>query len=208
MYSPSAFSVTDASVILDFIRKNGFGIVISRDENGLHDTHTPLMISGDLKCVSGHIARANPQWRTWEKQPDVKVIFHGPHAYISPGYYRSEFNVPTWNYSAVSIDGKLRIIKDRERQVELIRELTSQYEGESGWRLDTNDDRYMKLFDAVVCFSIEVERIEAKFKLNQNKSEEDQLSVIAHLQASQSGPDRETAELMLRTRDFAGGKSG
>ena len=200
MYSPNAFIVTDPSIIRDFICQNGFGILISYDGENFVDTHTPLMISSDLKYITGHIARANPQWQAWEKNINVKVIFHGPHAYISPRYYQSDFNVPTWNYSAVSIDGRISVIDDPDECVHIIRDLISQYEGNSGWKLNVNDSRYMKLFEAIVCFSIQIENVEAKFKLNQNKSAADQNNVIACLLQSGASLDRETAELMKLNR--------
>jgi len=196
MYSPATFSITDPSIIRTFVRENGFGIVVSRDGGQIHDTHTPLQISDDLTVITGHIARANRQWKAWAAQPAVKVIFHGPHAYVSPRYYRSEFNVPTWNYSAVSVDGTIEIIEDRDTALRIIQNLVSQYEGPTGWRLDPDDERYRKLLEAVVCFSIRVEGIEAKFKLNQNKSPEDRQSVISHLLESPHAMDHQTAELM------------
>lgn len=196
MYSPSAFSITDPAAIRAFLRQNSFGILLSRAGEDLHDTHIPFLISEDLITVSGHIARANPQWRSWLESPSVKVIFHGPHAYISPRFYQSEFNVPTWNYSAVSLDGRIKIIEDRTAALQIIQDLISQYEGPSGWQLNLEDERYLKLLDAVVCFSIEVDHLEAKFKLNQNKSEEDRQSVISHLLESPYPLDHQTAELM------------
>ena len=198
MYSPSAFSITDPSVIRAFLQQNSFGILVSRDGEHLHDTHTPLLISEDLRLISGHISRANRQWQSWADYPSVKIIFHGPHSYISPRFYKSEFNVPTWNYSAISIDGKIKIIEDRQSSIQILQDLISKHEGPSGWKLNLEDERYIKLFDAVVCFSIEVDKIDAKFKLNQNKSDEDKQSVISHLLESSYSIDHQIAELMKK----------
>jgi transcriptional regulator len=201
MYSPSAFSITDPSVIRTFVEQNSFGVLVSFDGEHLHDTHTPLLISEDLTLITGHIARANRQWQTWADHPAVKVVFHGPHSYISPRFYKSEFNVPTWNYSAISVDGKITIIEDRQASIQIVQDLISKHEGPSGWKLNLADERYLKLFDAVVCFSIEIEEIDAKFKLNQNKSEEDQQSVVAHLLESANLIDHQTAELMTSVKE-------
>lgn len=178
------------------MRQNSFGVLVSDDGEQLHDTHTPLLMSDDLTRLTGHIARANRQWQAWVDRPSVKVIFHGPHSYISPRFYKSDFNVPTWNYSAVSIDGKIKIIEDRQSSIQIVQDLISKYEGSSGWKLNLADERYLKLFDAVICFSIEIEKMDAKFKLNQNKSEEDKQSVISHLLGSSHFMDHQTAELM------------
>lgn len=199
MYTPPAFSVSDHEAALRFLRENSFGILISRDGETLHDTHTPFLVADDLRSLRGHIARANPQWKSWASNPRVKVIFHGPHAYISPSYYKSEYNVPTWNYTAISVDGRIRIIEDQAATLELIRKLVIQYESENGWQLDSTDERNLKLLHAVVAFEIEVEHVETKFKLNQNKSPEDREDVIASLLASNDPADRATAEMMRRT---------
>ncbi len=199
MYTPPAFSVSDREAVLRFLRENSFGILISRDGETLHDTHTPFLVADDLRTLRGHIARANPQWKTWAANPRVKVIFHGPHAYISPRFYKSEFNVPTWNYTAISIDGRIRIIEDHAATLELIQNLVAQYEGAHGWQLDPNDERNLKLLHAVVAFEIEVDHIETKFKLNQNKSPEDRESVTASLLASEDPAGRATAEMMRKT---------
>ena len=198
MYTPPAFSVSDHEAALRFLRGNSFGILISRDGETFHDTHTPFLIADDLRSLRGHIARANPQWKSWAADPRVKVIFHGPQAYISPRYYKSEFNVPTWNYTAISIDGRIRIIDDNTATLELIQSLVSQYEGKDGWQLDPGDERNLKLLHAVVSFEIEVDHIETKFKLNQNKSPEDREGVIASLRASEDPADRATAEMMRK----------
>lgn len=198
MYTPPAFSVSDHEAALRFLRENSFGILISRDGETLHDTHTPFLVADDLRTLRGHIARANPQWKSSAANPRVKVIFHGPHAYISPSYYKSEYNVPTWNYTAISIDGCIRIIEDHAATLELIRKLVSQYEGEKGWQLDSKDERNLKLLHGVVAFEIEVEHVETKFKLNQNKSPEDREGVIGSLLASNDPADRATAEMMRR----------
>jgi transcriptional regulator len=196
MYTPSKFSVSNDQMIRSFIEQNSFAIVISHDGTQFHDTHTPLLISNDLKMLSGHIARANPQWKKWKEQSEVKVIFHGPHAYVSPRYYKTSFNVPTWNYSAVSIDGKIQLIEAPDKTLALIKRLVTQYEGIDGWKLDSSDEKYTKLFDAIICFEIQIEKIETKFKLSQNKTIEDQLGVIQNLEKSSFSSERDIAALM------------
>ncbi|MEO6848255.1 MAG: FMN-binding negative transcriptional regulator [Chthoniobacterales bacterium] len=196
MYNPAVFSVSDAKRIKAFIGENSFGIIFSQNGGVLHDTHTPFFLSDDLKTVSGHIARANPQWQSWRTNPEVKIVFHGPHAYISPRFYVSEFNVPTWNYTAISISGVVQVIEEPEVSKAVIQTLVERHEGKDGWKLDTEDTRYMKLLEAVVCFNVSITNIEAKFKLNQNKKKEDQESVISHLLASKSSASHDVAKLM------------
>jgi transcriptional regulator len=199
MYTPQKFAVQEQGIIRKFIQQFSFGMIISHDGKEFHDTHTPLFISDDLKILSGHIARANPQWLKWKESPTVKVIFHGPHSYISPRYYKSDFNVPTWNYTAISIDGEVEMIAGKEKVLGFLETLVSQYESLGGWSFDSSDERYLKLLDAIVCFEITISKIETKFKMNQNKSIEDQQSVIAHLEKSSFSADRETALFMKQT---------
>jgi len=128
----------------------------------------------------------------------VRAVFHGPHCYISPRFYKSTFNVPTWNYTAVSVIGKISTVDSLPEQKEIIRHLIVTYEAgaEQPWRLDEADEKMMKLFEAIVCFRIEIENIEAKFKLNQNKSPEDQKSVIERLRIRGLPGDAAIADLM------------
>jgi transcriptional regulator len=98
MYTPPKFKVDDPAVIRNFIEKNSFGVLLSIEGGQIHDTHTPFILSENNQLL-GHIARANPQWKASSEASRVKVIFTGPHAYISPKYYVSEFAVPTWNYT-------------------------------------------------------------------------------------------------------------
>lgn len=199
MYSPNDFKIEDPEVIRSFMRTNSFGMLFSRDTEGtFHDTHVPMLVSDDLTFVTGHIARANPQWKSWEADSDVKLVFRGPHAYVSPSYYESDFNVPTWNYSVVSVSGTVQVITDRREQAAVMRELVGFYEDAqpSPWRLDESDERFMKLFDALIFFSVGVTGIAATFKLNQNKSAEDRAKVIQCLSQSGSRSDATLAKLM------------
>ncbi len=200
MYSPSAFTIAEAGVIRSFVQRHSFGLLLSLNGEEIKDTHTPMFLSEDGKYLFGHIARANDQWKSWAISPGIRAIFHGPHCYISPRFYQGTFNVPTWNYTAVSIVGKISLVDSLPEQKEIIRHLIASYEAgaEQPWQLDESDEKMMKLFEAIVCFRIEIETIEAKFKLNQNKSPEDQASVIAHLRARGTQDDLAVAALMAK----------
>jgi len=183
MYVPEKFKIDDPKVIHTFIEENSFGLLLTTHENEIHDTHTPFVYCEKNNRLLGHIARANPQWEKWGRSSRGKVVFSGPHAYISPSYYASEFNVPTWNYNAVSVSGDIAIISDQGEVLDFLDVLVKKNEPEnSGWTLNRDDERYMKLLSGIVVFSVSMNKIEASFKLNQNKSQEDQHSVIQALQ--------------------------
>lgn len=203
MYTPPKFKVEDPAVIETFIRENPFGLLLSCSDGEIHDTHTPFLMKED-RTLTGHIAKANPQWKDWETDKRVKVIFTGPHTYISPGYYATDFNVPTWNYTAISVTGTLSIMEEESQVLAFLDELVAQNEsGDPAWKLDREDERYLKLLAGIVVFSISPTHIEASFKLNQNKSREDQESVVKALSGSGCPYDSGVADLINQNLDEA-----
>eukprot|EP00112_Aurelia_sp_Birch-Aquarium-sp1_P008154 Seg18947.1 transcript_id=Seg18947.1/GoldUCD/mRNA.D3Y31 product="Protease synthase and sporulation protein PAI 2" protein_id=Seg18947.1/GoldUCD/D3Y31 len=199
MYVPPKFNVDDLDTIHSFIKDHPFGLLLSLESEEIHDTHTPFHLRADGALV-GHIAKANPQWKSWTHTSKVKVIFSGPHSYISPKYYSSDFNVPTWNYSAVSITGTIKVIDSEEEMLDFLDSLTNDHEDEKEpWTLDRNDERYMKLLSGIVVFEITPTDIKASFKMSQNKSEEDKANVIDSLNSSGCPFDHQTAEFISQT---------
>lgn len=198
MYTPESFRVAAPSAIYNFIRQYSFGLLLTTERGRIHETHTPFVVSDDEGHLYGHMAKANPQWRNWTSTSIATVVFTGPHAYISPSYYTSEFNVPTWNYTAVTVRGPISIVDERERVVTIVDSLVSQYERHKAtpWELDASDPRYMQLLSSIVAFSLEVVEVEASFKLSQNKRLEDQQSVVRHLRQSRRPMDDQVATLM------------
>jgi transcriptional regulator len=198
MYTPAKFKVDDPAVIRSFIEKHPFGLLLSIEGDQILDTHTPFVLSENGQLL-GHVARANPQWKAWSEANRVKVIFTGPHACISPKYYVSEFAVPTWNYTAVSISGRVSIIEHEDEVLRFLDLLVSANEkSDEPWELDRTDERYMKLLSGIVVFSVSMDSVEASFKMNQNKSEEDQRKVIDSLAATDCPMDQEVAEIMFK----------
>ena len=110
------------------------------------------------------------------------VIFHGPHAYISPNWYADKNVVPTWNYVAVHVYGKLRIVTDRETTLRTLRDTVEKYEAHSAspWSIEEPDQRFVEgLLDSIVAFEIEISRMQGKWKLSQNHAPERRSRVIA-----------------------------
>src|SRR5689334_2824802 len=101
MYTPVVFQETRPDHIHEIIRRYPFSTVISSDSPGLLGSHLPLLLRpavGPHGQLAGHMARQNPQWAQLVEGREVLAIFHGPHAYVSPSWYREPLNVPTWNY--------------------------------------------------------------------------------------------------------------
>lgn len=198
MYTPKAFEMNDPDTLCSFIKAHGFGVLISANDGKIDCTHTPMYLSQDMKRVYGHLAKANPQWQSWDAGSTAKLIFHGPHTYVSPTDYPAGVNVPTWNYTSVSIDGSIKILSAFDEKLRVVEQLVDQYESarDAPWTLDTADEKLMKLLDGIVCFKIQINRIQPKFKLNQNKPEKDQRRVIQQLHNRGTEMDAAVADLM------------
>ena len=121
-------------------------------------------------------------WKTFEKSPEVLVIFQGPHTYISPTWY-NHTNVPTWNYQAVHVYGSPRIVSDHAEVYKILSHLTTRNEGDSSYRLETLPQDFVeKEMKGIVAFQIEVTRIEANYKLSQNRNDEDYHNIVSRLE--------------------------
>ena len=177
MYIPSHFKVDDREVMDQFLRDNSFGLLISADDAVPVATHLPFHYheDGTLLC---HVAKANPQWQHIEDQR-VLVVFPGPHAYVSPTWYEGA-GVPTWNYQAVHVMGRANSFQDEDRLKELVTTLSADHErgSEAPW-LGEFDTRMLK---AIVGIQITIEDVQGKYKLSQNKSEQDRRNVIDQLE--------------------------
>ena len=181
MYIPKPFKVVDAQITHAFIQSNPFATLTSTIENKIVATHLPIDCLQDSKYY-GHFARNNPQANISPNE-EVCVIFSGPHAYISPNMYVSDFNVPTWNYSAVHCYGNIKFIEDEAIIWQLFQEIVVRHEGEAGWQLP-NEKNYKDMLKFIRLFEFEIKSIEAKFKWSQNKDKEDILSAINKLKDS------------------------
>jgi transcriptional regulator len=189
MYIPAANRVSDPAKINEFIHANGFATLVTTGPNGPWASHLPFVYDeeeggGRLRC---HMARANEQWRHFDSNPEILCIFLGPHAYISPSWYTAKVAVPTWNYGAVHVYGKARL-EDDAFLLKTIQDTTNKYESKMPvpWKMDLPKDYLANMMRAIVGFSIQITKIEAKFKLGQGRSKEDQLGTLAGLEGSGS----------------------
>jgi transcriptional regulator len=201
MYIPPAFSVSDLAQLHAAIERYSFALVVSREESGLVASHLPLLLdrhAGPSGKLWGHFARANSQWREADGQ-EVLVIFSGPHAYVSPQWYQAERVVPTWNYVAVHAYGRLELIEDSSQTLGLLERMVRHYEATlpEPWRLaDQPADFIERLAQQIVAFQILIERLEGKWKLNQNHPQERRAKVVAALEARGGVEELEIARLM------------
>ncbi len=205
MYIPEYFRVRDHEDAIKFMRANPFAILISSTDTGPFATHLPLFVlaeKDDEKVVlRGHVAKANPHWRYLEQQPQCLAIFHGPHSYISPSNYTAHESVPTWNYGAVHLYGNAQVFSSPEALQGMLHELIQTFEPAYAAQWASLDEGFrQRMLKQIVGFEIEVTKMEAKFKLNQNRSREDQENVIASLEKADDTAVSGVARLMKEQR--------
>jgi transcriptional regulator len=199
LYIPEFNRLKDRALALAFMKANPFAIVVSAGEGSPFATHIPVLASeaaGEI-LLRAHVARANPHWKMLENGQETLVIFHGPHAYISPSLYGSRESVPTWNYAAVHACGSARIFQDPESVTEVLLETIATFEPAylDQWQSLSKEHR-AKMLSQIVGFEIAVERLEAKFKLSQNRPRADQARVIESLESSEDSAMSGVAKLM------------
>lgn len=201
MYIPTAFKVDELEVLHNLMQAYNFATLVTCQAGTPFATHLPFMLhpqQGQYGTLVAHMARANPQWHYFNTDTEVLVIFQGPHTYISPSWYTSEFSVPTWNYAAVHAYGIPRLIEDPAALQQALDELVQHHEEPRTppWTFEWSE-RHVNLTKAIVAFEITITRLEGKLKLSQNRSAEDRLGVIHGLSHSPAKSDRAVAALMV-----------
>ncbi len=198
MYIPASFEVEDRAWLLDLIEKHPFGLLVTVDGEYPRISHLPLVAQEreDGLWIVGHVARANPHARAIIAQAPATIVFEGPHAYVSASWYEEPYaTVPTWNYAALHVRGRLR----EHDAWTAVKRLSTKLEASrpEGWNPDRLEPDYRATqLRAIVGFELRAEAIDAKAKLSQNRSLADRLRVIRRLRESSDQTDRECAEAM------------
>jgi len=203
MYIPEHFRARDHADTIGFMRANPFAILVSpagaSPETSPFATHLPLVIrdEGERLILRGHVAKANPHWRYLEQQPRCLTIFHGPHSYISPTNYAARENVPTWNYGAVHVYGTARVFAEPAELLGILHELIPLFEPAYADQWAGLSPAYReRMLGHIIGFEITATDIEAKFKLSQNRTRDEQENVIHSLIASSDTVVSGVAQLM------------
>jgi transcriptional regulator len=207
MYQPAHFQPADAGSAAVLMREHPLAHLVWLHDGAPTADPLPLMLdpaAGPQGVLRGHVARANPLWRGAAGQR-VLAIFSGPQGYVTPSWYPSKAAtakvVPTWNYMVVHAHGMLRTIDDAAWLRALVEQLTDTHEARRAhaWQVgDAPTDYIDKMISAIVGIEIELTRVEAKFKLSQNRSEPDRLGVQAGLLAE---PQAMAHDLAARVAD-------
>ena len=200
MYIPKYYREEDRQEILAFLKQNNFPALVTFDGERPIATHTPVEVVEDESgkvTIYAHISRANPQWKTFDQQ-EMLLIFQGAHTYISPRWY-GHVNVPTWNYMIVHVYGNVRFLQGDELYA-LLSRLIGAHEVNTGYSLESlPQDFVQKEMKGVVGFAIVVTRIDAGYKLSQNRNDEDHENIIRELNKREDEDSLRVAKAM-RTR--------
>ena len=199
MYIPEFNRQPDRSTAVAFMTANPFAILVSNVDAIPFATHLPLLVDqvGDQIVVEGHMAKANAHWKSMKEGDDSLVIFHGPHAYISPSLYEIRESVPTWNYAAVHVYGEPTLFADEACLKETLDRMINTFESSymAQWS-ELGNEYQSRMMKHIVGFEIKVTRLEAKFKLSQNRTKGEQARVMQSLHESKDSNISGVAELM------------
>jgi transcriptional regulator len=188
MYVPPLFAEDRPEEMQAIMRSCSLPILVSvLEEDGarrMTATHLPLTPMDDR--LVGHVARANKQWKLLDTAAESLAIFSGVDGYVSPSYYATKQEtgrvVPTWNYEAVHVYGRLEIIEDPALILEIVTNLTNRFEGprKAPWKVSDAPDDYVAMqLKAIVGVVLHISRMIGVRKLSQNKSPADRAGVIA-----------------------------
>jgi transcriptional regulator len=217
MYLPTPFANADLGRLHDLIEARVFGLLIVanapvgahhderagiRPRDGATDAaHIPFVLdrvapvgaptnesAGAFGRLRGHFARPNPIWRAFDGAAEALAVFSGPDAYISPDWYVSPHQVPTWNYIAVHASGRPKVLDDAGEVRRVLDDLSARNEGRIAGKKPWTTDKlpaevYDRMIKGIVAFEMPIARIEGKWKLNQNRAPADREGVIAALEA-------------------------
>jgi transcriptional regulator len=209
VYCPAHFAQSEPAEISALIRRVALAELITWTGERIEASSIPMLFdesAGEHGALLGHFARVNKQWKTYDATTEALAIFRGDDAYVSPSWYASKAQdgrvVPTWNYLTVHARGRLIVHDDHEWKRALLERLTTTHEAgrPEPWAITDAPEQYVDaMIRAVVGVELRIERIEAKWKLSQNREPADVDGVIDNLAAGDAR-QRAVAEHMRSLR--------
>lgn len=203
MYTPNSYKNNDPEEIRTFLRENSFGLLINQTNGKLCATHIPLELDINTEgkeILQGHISKLNPQAEGFSEDDQVLAVFSGPHSYISPSWYDHE-NVPTWNYLAVHVYGRIKIVNETSA-LEALKKLVDKYEANSACpvRIENLSAKTMRETKGIIAFEIEIDEIQATKKLSQNRDDKNYANIISELEKTNNPQSIAIAQEMAKYR--------
>jgi transcriptional regulator len=203
MFIPHEYKNENLADVKSFLREHSFGILLSQGDGRISGTHIPMELDIDENgndVLVGHIAKANPQSKNLRNEEDILAIFNGPHSYISSSWYEEE-RVPTWNYVAVHIYGKVQIMEG-PALIAALKKLVDKYEQHSKNPVSVAkmSSRTMKQVHGIVGFSIKINEVQAAYKLSQNRTTTDYHNITTELEKEGSANAKAISEVMKKAK--------
>lgn len=194
MYLPKHFEQQDLDSLTSLVRDYPLGALVTQHDGALEANHIPFLLEGPLAVggtLIGHVAKGNPVWKSLSTTEESLVIFQGPEAYITPNWYPSKQVhhqvVPTYNYAVIHIYGTLSVTHDETTKRRIVADLTQSMEKSrnSTWQVtDAPADYIEKMLGAIVGIELSISRVQAKWKVSQNRDLTDRDGVAKGLSAS------------------------
>ncbi len=202
MYVPFHNRETDRTKIIAFMREYPFVTLVTMRDGKMTATHLPTLIDerGEELWIVAHLARANSQWNDFTGDSEALVIFQEPHAFISTSHYERPLSVPTWNYVALHCYGVPQILESMQDRLNVVERTVMQFEGNlDQWNSLPDDFRRTKA-NGIVAFELQVTRLDARFKLSQDRSPVEQQNIINTLSGDVPEVESRIGELMQERR--------
>jgi len=208
MYLPKHFEQQDLESLTSLLETYPLGALITQHEGILEANHIPFLLDGPLAAggkLIGHVAKGNPVWKSDLTKQETLVVFQGPESYITPNWYPSKQVhhqvVPTYNYAVVHVYGRLSITHDEEVKRRIVGDLTASMEKmrDSTWQVSDAPAEYIeKMLNAIVGIELTITRIQAKWKVSQNRDAADREGVARGLSEQDSAERDERMSTIVR----------
>lgn len=202
LYIPKPQLVEDRNLLHGFMEEFPFVDLVTAAP-AVRITHIPVLLDrdrGQYGTIFGHISRQNPQSKAFDGRQTAVIVFRGPHSYISPSWYAKREAVPTWNFAVVHASGRLKPIEDKKALHDLLAHLIKKFEdgGKTSYDFGALPESYVYgMIGGIIGFEMEIELLEGKFKLGQERSEADREGILRGLREAR--PERSAYQL---TADF------
>lgn len=205
---PTAFALDDLDLVHALVESVGVAQLVTVGDDRIDATLVPVVLdreAGPFGTVRAHLARANPQWRTADVTHEALLVVSGPDAYVSPAWYASKAEhgrvVPTWDYVAVHLRGRLRVHDDPAWLRGVVTQLTDRHEDgrPEPWSVDDAPGDFIDaMLRGIVGVEVEITAVEGKAKLSQNRPPADVAGVVTGLEASGDPGAVDVAEAIRR----------
>ncbi|PCI71442.1 MAG: hypothetical protein COB38_05685 [Gammaproteobacteria bacterium] len=202
-YIPSHFEISE-SESLKLIKDISFGQIMIIHQGRIIQAFIPFELDIDEMCLYGHVAKKNELLNGLDGAIQVTVNFFGDHTYISPSWYLSTDQVPTWNYQVVVVEGKATTV-NKEETLKIITQLSAIHEEkfEQPWTMDKLPEKKTNaMLGAIVGFRIDITNISGKSKMSQNKDQKNRDSLIAGLRSQDNSVSKKVSEIMNTTKSI------